>query len=758
MPRLPLRNRPPVRSCVAPSAPGSALIAIVIALVLALAGTPTRAGAQSPTDSSGYVSRVVIGVSPCPKCPPRICPEVPVRVLIGGALPSDCYRFAGAQVLATGGRFEVIAVDVVIDTCGRACTLAAVPFAQALTLSPQLPGPHPFVLIERTRVCPDTTAIASTTTRLIWYEVAARCDTPPTLDSLVRSFSHLRVLPEAPCVGDTLRLQIAENGCPPCVHITGLEASSIDAIDAIARLEWTPTCAELACISDTLTVRLGHYAAGSHTLSVRTEVLVRTGTGRDSVLAFMREVSFFVGQRCGPPPPDACLNPQLPPVLPFMPPVLECNARVAPGGRVDVVLPVSSAVSVAGAQGSLYLQPPFRVVGVRYAGTAQEVITQWQADGARTRFVLIGTAGEVISPGLSPLLRVSVALDSSAATGGKGQLYGTIEVASDAAGDAIPLCAVPLSQPPALVICADSSATPSCDVNHDGRSDVRDLVKMVQCLRLTQSDPRLPEGVCHDCNHDAQFNLDDIFCCARQVLHGSGLPHDSSHVQAGLSIAMEAGEGSDEFQQIRLHVRGVSGLSAALLRVRYPADRWCLLPPPGLADPSVPRGWLPIDDLNEVGMARMGVLRLEDSAVDELDYTLYLARVPGSAGGGSIVVEGADMILPDGGVVTPAAALPSVALGSPPIPTRIELSPARPNPFGSATSFVVSLPRAARAELSIHDLAGRRVATLAEGVLEAGTRTFRWDGAGARDGVYFARLTVEGRVYSSRVALLKNGR
>jgi hypothetical protein len=91
-------------------------------------------------------------------------------------------------------------------------------------------------------------------------------------------------------------------------------------------------------------------------------------------------------------------------------------------------------------------------------------------------------------------------------------------------------------------------------------------------------------------------------------------------------------------------------------------------------------------------------------------------------------------------------------------PTSLELSLPRPNPFTTSTSFDVSLPGTAQIELAVHDLAGRRVATLASGVYASGRWTFQWDGAGARGGIYYVRLSVDGQVRSTRVALLRNSR
>jgi flagellar hook capping protein FlgD len=59
-------------------------------------------------------------------------------------------------------------------------------------------------------------------------------------------------------------------------------------------------------------------------------------------------------------------------------------------------------------------------------------------------------------------------------------------------------------------------------------------------------------------------------------------------------------------------------------------------------------------------------------------------------------------------------------------------------------------------DLTIHDITGRRVVTLARGVRAAGEHEARWSGTGAdgsrsAPGVYFARLSAGGAVASLRV-------
>ena len=87
------------------------------------------------------------------------------------------------------------------------------------------------------------------------------------------------------------------------------------------------------------------------------------------------------------------------------------------------------------------------------------------------------------------------------------------------------------------------------------------------------------------------------------------------------------------------------------------------------------------------------------------------------------------------------------------------LSPCRPNPTRGTTTFDYSLrDNAAKANLSIYDLSGRRVRTLVNGPIAAGPHQVFWDGrseAGrlAATGVYFYRLKVGTESITRRLVL-----
>lgn len=85
------------------------------------------------------------------------------------------------------------------------------------------------------------------------------------------------------------------------------------------------------------------------------------------------------------------------------------------------------------------------------------------------------------------------------------------------------------------------------------------------------------------------------------------------------------------------------------------------------------------------------------------------------------------------------------------VATRIELLPARPNPFASSTALAFRLPREAQARLTVHDPAGRLTATLTDGLLPAGEHTVAWDGSGVAAGVYFYRLETQGTTITRKL-------
>ena len=91
---------------------------------------------------------------------------------------------------------------------------------------------------------------------------------------------------------------------------------------------------------------------------------------------------------------------------------------------------------------------------------------------------------------------------------------------------------------------------------------------------------------------------------------------------------------------------------------------------------------------------------------------------------------------------------------------RVQLSRPTPNPFTAGTKLGFSLEIPASVELSVYDVAGRRVRRLWSGAADAGPHDVMFDGSGDDGtelgaGVYFCRLTAHGETLTRKLLLLR---
>jgi hypothetical protein len=93
-----------------------------------------------------------------------------------------------------------------------------------------------------------------------------------------------------------------------------------------------------------------------------------------------------------------------------------------------------------------------------------------------------------------------------------------------------------------------------------------------------------------------------------------------------------------------------------------------------------------------------------------------------------------------------------------PISTTLEQN--YPNPFNASTNIKFNLVKQSEINLTVYDLLGRKVATLASGILPAGQKTINWNGIDANgqqvaSGMYLYVLKVDGSTESKHMMLLK---
>ncbi|MEM8485326.1 MAG: T9SS type A sorting domain-containing protein [Bacteroidota bacterium] len=85
-----------------------------------------------------------------------------------------------------------------------------------------------------------------------------------------------------------------------------------------------------------------------------------------------------------------------------------------------------------------------------------------------------------------------------------------------------------------------------------------------------------------------------------------------------------------------------------------------------------------------------------------------------------------------------------------------ELKPAFPNPFNPSTSFELLLREDGPVQIAVHDMLGRRVATLHDGMLEgARVHTFTFNAAGLASGSYLLRVQGDRFVETRQLQLVK---
>jgi len=90
---------------------------------------------------------------------------------------------------------------------------------------------------------------------------------------------------------------------------------------------------------------------------------------------------------------------------------------------------------------------------------------------------------------------------------------------------------------------------------------------------------------------------------------------------------------------------------------------------------------------------------------------------------------------------------------------RVSLS-AAPNPTSGSARMTFQIPSNARAEISVFDVAGRRVRMLLDGKTASGPGSVTWDarddrGSPVPSGVYFVKLKTPGSILSRKIILAR---
>ena len=428
-----------------------------------------------------------------------------------------------------------------------------------------------------------------------------------------------------------------------------------------------------------------------------------------------------------------------------------CNAWIDPNNPAFMNLGINSDRAIGGAQGRLVFDRPglhVQSIEAPYAGS----ILKWDRTAEGANFVLVVPRDSIpASPPdvFRPLLYVTVVNDGGPLIGQVVRLTPVDLLVSDANGQELPRCPLPPGFDPSARICSAIS----CDTNRDGRTDVRDLVVMVNC----QEPPFRCAGP-PDCDGDNDGDLDDVLCCARAILHGA--PPDSVNAVPAPEVALAFGApvAVDGGIDVPVTVSAIERVSATRLEFSYPDGAFASA---SIELTDHQPNWLTLHDAGGGKVVFGGIRLAPDVRIPEdppgpMRLMLHLKTRSGQEPAGAVAFLRGDFSDADGATMVTSARPVTLPLGG---GGNLALRAARPNPFGSQTHFGVGLAEAADLEVSIYDLAGRRVTTLFKGRAAAGTREFTWrrtrdDGSRVPSGMYFYRIVSGGELQGRKVLVL----
>jgi len=159
--------------------------------------------------------------------------------------------------------------------------------------------------------------------------------------------------------------------------------------------------------------------------------------------------------------------------------------------------------------------------------------------------------------------------------------------------------------------------------------------------------------------------------------------------------------------------------------------------------------------------ATVCVASAEGSVYEVVETTCGTAVVTFEAGNASdvTVTVTAKNCVPHGSSVDIESTGTGIADGEEPA-TVVALHQNYPNPFNPATRLSFSLTSREHVSIEIYDVSGRRVATLIDQEVEAGTSSARWagrDDAGndVASGTYFARMVAGTELFERKMTLLR---
>ncbi len=210
-----------------------------------------------------------------------------------------------------------------------------------------------------------------------------------------------------------------------------------------------------------------------------------------------------------------------------------------------------------------------------------------------------------------------------------------------------------------------------------------------------------------------------------------------------LQLSMEVGEESieEEFYALTFNLELPHWIEFQELKLKEPLDD-------AIAGTHrhVDTLYVAISGRNLFGEGPLLNMRFNPTEHNDSEITLLSARLdefagtPGSTGTGTFEIE--ENVAVDAKV-------------DPELPQELVLKSNYPNPFNPVTTIGFKLPEPGNVRLVVYDINGRKVNTLVDQNLNAGTHEFNFDGSRLSSGMYIYRLYAPSAVKTGKMMLVK---
>ena len=268
-------------------------------------------------------------------------------------------------------------------------------------------------------------------------------------------------------------------------------------------------------------------------------------------------------------------------------------------------------------------------------------------------------------------------------------------------------------------ICEECIATDSCDdvfgddesatgdVNDDGDVNVLDVIQTVNIvLGLAEYDSSA------DINSDGSVDITDVVSIINIIL--------------GNDIAREYGVEEASYELGEGYLRIVADADIAGVQLDVSGSYY-------IDSSSLSSGWL----------------------MKEHDGVIVIANIDGTNRSSDIVIEFSGDLSAE--AVNVVGWNESIMEAGPifELPSQISLGRAYPNPFNPSTEISLSIERRADITLSVLNISGQVISTLASGSYDSGDYSFRWDASNFSSGIYLIQIASGSYVETQKVTLVK---